>query len=102
MSTQLHFFSDASEYGYGSCCYLQFEDKAGKVHTSLVLAKSRVAPLKHPPGQDTSQVHGSVPRLELTAAVVSTELDRFLQHELELKIDCRIFWVDITCTLRQI
>ena len=47
--SKLHFFSDASQEGYGIVVYLHQEDKDGEVHISQVLAKARVAPLKDLP-----------------------------------------------------
>lgn len=45
-TVEIHHFSDASETGYGQCSYLRVQDAHDKVHCSLVMAKSRVAPLK--------------------------------------------------------
>ena len=43
---QLHHFSDASEDGYGAVSYLRIVDDKGVPHSSFVLGKSRVAPLR--------------------------------------------------------
>ncbi|XP_062610192.1 uncharacterized protein LOC134271972 [Saccostrea cucullata] len=43
---ELHHFSDASTIGYGQCSYLRLIDDKQQVHCSLVMAKSRVTPLK--------------------------------------------------------
>lgn len=40
---QLHGFSDASELAYGGVVYLRLVDTSGRVHTSLVIAKTKVA-----------------------------------------------------------
>ncbi|KAK3730889.1 hypothetical protein QZH41_002984 [Actinostola sp. cb2023] len=45
-SSELHHFSDASNDGYGQCSYLRVTDDSNQVHCSLVMAKSRVTPLK--------------------------------------------------------
>ncbi|CAB3983333.1 RNA-directed DNA polymerase from transposon X-element, partial [Paramuricea clavata] len=45
---ELHHFSDASTDGYGQCSYLRLTNEMGKIHCSLVMAKSRVTPLKQP------------------------------------------------------
>ena len=60
-SVQLHHFSDASDHGYGQCSYLRLTDDTGQVHCSFVMGKARVTPLKPV----------SIPRLELTAALLS-------------------------------
>ena len=67
--TELHHFSDASEKGYEQSSYLRIIYTNNKVHCSFVLGKARVAPLK--------QV--IISRLELTAAVVSAKMNKFLK-----------------------
>ena len=83
-SIELHSFSNASISGYGQCSYVRMVNDQQKVHCSLVMAKSRVTPLKPV----------NVPRLELTAALVSTKISAFLRKE--LKYDCvpECFWTE--------
>lgn len=81
---ELHHFSDASCVGYGACSYLRYKNDMDEVHCSLVLAKARVAP---------SNVT-SIPRLELTAAVVSAKVSVMLKAELDIRIDEEFFWTD--------
>jgi hypothetical protein len=83
-TAELHHFSDASCEGYGQCSYLRLVDDNDKIHCSLVMGKSRVVPLK--------QV--SIPRLELTAAVVSIKVSATLQDELEYKDIAEVYWTD--------
>ena len=45
-STQLHGFSDASEDAYAGVVYLRMVDTSNVVYVSLVMAKTRVAPIK--------------------------------------------------------
>jgi hypothetical protein len=89
VSTQLRTFADASQLGYGAVSYIRFEDIGGNVHCSFVMAKSRVAPLKET----------TIPRLELSAAVVATRLDKMVRHESDIRIDASQFWTDSTCVL---
>ncbi|KAK3710896.1 hypothetical protein QZH41_016322 [Actinostola sp. cb2023] len=89
---ELHHFSDASSHGYGAVSYLRQIDASGKVHCSLVTAKSRLAPLKAM----------TIPRMELSAAVLATRLDRMIQQEFTITIDSSTFWTDSTCVLRYI
>ena len=42
----LHHFSETSQDGYGQILYLRLVDEDGHIHCSLVMAKSRVTPLK--------------------------------------------------------
>ena len=89
INTSLHCFPDASNEGYGVGSYLRFVNEEGSIATSLVMGKSRVAPIK--------QI--SVPRMELTAAVVSVRVSRLLQKELTYP-DLRIFfWTDSQAVL---
>ncbi|KAK3745210.1 hypothetical protein QZH41_004249 [Actinostola sp. cb2023] len=91
-SCELHHFSDASELGYGAASYLRLVTETGQVHCALVMAKSRLTPLKHV----------TIPRLELTAAVLATRLDRMIRKEIAYPIDKSTFWTDSTCVLRYI
>nr|XP_033494102.1 uncharacterized protein LOC117264333 [Epinephelus lanceolatus] len=81
---ELHHFSDASTYGYGQCSYLRHVNEDGIVHCALVIGKSRVAPIKVI----------TIPRLELTAAVVSVEASNILKEELGLADINEYFWMD--------
>ncbi|MEE9353165.1 MAG: hypothetical protein V3U94_01940, partial [Candidatus Thorarchaeota archaeon] len=81
---ELHHFSDASSSGYGQCSYIRLVDDKNTVHCSLVIGKSRVAPLKVT----------TIPRLELTAAVVSAKVSRVLVEELEYDHVQYYFWTD--------
>ena len=83
-SIELHHFSDASVDGYGQCSYLRLVNKSNQVHCSLAMGKSRVTPLKNV----------TVPRLELTAALVSTKVSSVLRQELDYKNVKEVFWTD--------
>ena len=84
LGAELHLFSDASEYGYGSCCYLRLQDASGRIHVSLVLGKSRLAPIKTV----------TIPRLELSAAVLACRLSESVSREIEYQLDKTVFWTD--------
>ena len=83
-SVELHSFSDASVNGYGQCSYLRMVNNRDEVHCTLVMAKSRVTSLKPV----------TMPRLELTPAVVSTKESSFLQKELSYEDINQFFWTD--------
>ena len=74
-------FGDASTHGYGACSYLRIINENGDIHSSLLLSKARVGPLKTV----------SVPRLELQAAVLAVNLRDLLREELQLKVDQEYF-----------
>ncbi|XP_044171915.1 uncharacterized protein LOC114974584 [Acropora millepora] len=90
--TQIHHFSDASQCAYGAASYLRIVDTDGNIHCSFVVGKSRLAPLKGI----------TIPRLELSAAVVSVKLDNMIRRELDLPIKESIFWSDFTSVIQLI
>lgn len=76
---QLHHFTDASEGGYGTVTYLLLENQQGQKHSAFIMGKSRVAPLKPV----------TIPRMELTAAVMAARMDKLWRRELKLQLqDC--------------
>ena len=81
---EIHHFSDASKTGYGQCSYLRVKNNRNEYHSYLLLAKSHVAPLKLT----------TIPRLELSAAVVSVKMADILRKELTLEISEEHFWTD--------
>ncbi|XP_016320741.1 uncharacterized protein LOC107672158 [Sinocyclocheilus anshuiensis] len=81
---EIHHFSEASMRGYGQCSYLRFENDQGDIHCSLLMARSRVSPLKVT----------TIPRLELTVAVVSVAVNDMLKEEMNLADAEAYFWTD--------
>ena len=90
--TQLHHFCDASESGYGTVSYIRFTSESKPPHIMLVMGKARVAPLKVV----------TIPRMELTAAVLAARIDNMLRKELGLQISDSFFWTDSTSVLKYI
>ncbi|XP_048586408.1 uncharacterized protein LOC116604491 [Nematostella vectensis] len=87
---QLHVFSDASRQGYSAVAYLRLEDVEGRKHCSFVMGKARLAPLREI----------SIPRLELTAAVISVKLSKIIREELDLKVNKVNYWTDSMSVLK--
>ena len=83
-SVQLHSFSDASRLGYGVVLYLRIVEVDGQLNVSFVAGKARVRLIK--------QI--TIPRLELTAAVLAMKLSGQVGEELEIQIDDSVFWTD--------
>lgn len=88
-SIQLHGFSDASEDAYSGVVYLRVTDGDGYVHTTLVLAKTKVAPIKRL----------SIPRLELCGAQILAKLLFHVKEVLKLSIEQIFAWTDSTVVL---
>ena len=91
-SLQLHCFTDASTFGYGAVVYLRAQFGNGEKHCSLVMGRSRVTPAKPV----------TIPRLELTAAVVGFELVQLVKRELDFAVDSIYFWTDSTSVLHYV
>ena len=82
--SEIHIFGDAStEAGFGAAVYVRnpLDARRKKFHADLLMAKSRVAPMKEM----------TIPRLELKAAVLCAELGQQLVNDLGIdkaKITC--------------
>lgn len=87
--TELHVFADASEKAYGACAYLRVIDSHNNIHVSLISAKSRVAPIRKT----------TLPRLELNAAVIASQLSVKLKSILKLNFQKIVLWSDSTIVL---
>ncbi|UYV80693.1 hypothetical protein LAZ67_19001416, partial [Cordylochernes scorpioides] len=83
-SLELHGFCDASESAYSSVVYMKSRFKSGHVQVTLIAAKTKVAPLKAT----------SIPRLELCAALLLSNLYDSICSPLLLQIDRVILWTD--------
>ena len=68
VNTQLHVFCDSSTKAYGAVAYLRHSGS-----TILLMAKSRVAPIKA----------ATLPRLELLVALLGTNLTNYIAQILE-------------------
>ncbi|XP_064479062.1 uncharacterized protein LOC135392275 [Ornithodoros turicata] len=88
----LHVFADASTAAYGAVVYLCVRDLTGRTTTTLVLAKSRIAPLKQL----------TLPRLELMASLVASRLFQYIGGNLKLDVSGVHFWTDSMITLHWI
>ncbi|XP_057305339.1 uncharacterized protein LOC130642266 [Hydractinia symbiolongicarpus] len=92
VESELHHLSDAYSSGYGQVSYLRIKNKRGRIHCAFVSGKSRVAPKKFI----------SIPRLELTAAVLSIKMSKVIRKELTYHINNEFFWTDSQVVLSYI
>lgn len=86
---EIHGFSDASTIAYAAVVYLRVIDQNGKVNTSLIAARTKVAPVK--------QV--SIPRLELCGAVLLAKLMAEVSEVLGIPKSQLHAWTDSTVVL---
>ncbi|XP_038113822.1 uncharacterized protein LOC119767919 [Culex quinquefasciatus] len=122
-SVQIHGFCDASTKAYGACLYVRTEYEDGEVVVNLLTAKSRVAPIPKPkkkskkktsqnqpeeeqaeqsnPEQDELDAEQTIPRLELSSALLLAHLYDKVANSLPFKPEA-YFWTDSMITLCQI
>jgi len=89
---ELHGFGDASPKAYGAAVYIRVIDSVGQVSSKLVISKSRVALIREV----------SLPRLELSAAVVTARLLKFAVDILQIKMHRVVCLTDSMVTLHWI
>ena len=89
---ELHHFADASEVAYGVASYLRSVSMDGRINCTLVMAKSRLAPIKKL----------TVPRLELQAATLAARQNMLLRKEMDINLGPSTFWMDSTIVLQYI
>ena len=88
-SAQIHSFSDASESGLGEVSYLRLENAQGELSVAFLMGKARVASIKPI----------SIPRKELTAAVISVNVSSMLSRELDYQNIEEVFYTDSSAVL---
>ncbi|XP_061717053.1 uncharacterized protein LOC133524913 [Cydia pomonella] len=88
-SLELHIFTDSSERAYGACVYARSINDAGEVFVRLLIAKSRVCPLKPL----------TIPKLELCGALVGARLYQKVINSLRAQVSSATFWSDSTIVL---
>ncbi|XP_061191617.1 uncharacterized protein LOC133199804 [Saccostrea echinata] len=83
-SSKVHVYSDASEKAISAVVYLQTIDDLGEVNIGFVIGKSRIAPKQG----------NNIPRLELCAALLATELAQTVFQQLDLNQDSAKYYTD--------
>lgn len=85
VTVELHAFSDSSIKAYAACVYVRAISNSGNVTVNLLVAKSKLAPLKQ---------KLTVPKLELCGSLLATQLMKKAINSLRLKIDSLYFCVE--------
>ena len=84
VAIQIHTFVDASSQAYGAAVYVRATYKDRTVTNRLLCAKSKVAPIKRL----------TIPRLELSAALVGAELTHRIKKDLNYTNVPTFYWSD--------
>jgi hypothetical protein len=82
--TELHGFCDASEEAYAAVAYMKSVYTSGMSHISLIMAKTKVAPLKRQ----------TIPRLELCGALMLSRMLQHIKDVLQMPISRIHAWTD--------
>ncbi|XP_055906234.1 uncharacterized protein LOC129941590 isoform X1 [Eupeodes corollae] len=88
-STQVHVFADASQHAFGAVAYARTVQCDGQITVRFICSKNRVAPLKN-----DGQNELTIPKLELTAALVAARLHAYLKENLRITISDTFLWSD--------
>ncbi|XP_011880820.1 PREDICTED: uncharacterized protein LOC105569200 [Vollenhovia emeryi] len=86
---EIHGFLDASSAAYAAVVYLKTISDSDQTMISLVMGKSKVAPIKPM----------SIPRLELAVAVLLSKLIQYVQKALQISTINSYCWTDSTVVL---
>ena len=77
IKSQLNHFCDASSHSYGVVTYIKMIDQEGGVHTMLDMSKAPLVPINSM----------SIPRLELTAAVLEAKIDSTFWKQMSVPLE---------------
>lgn len=92
-SVQIHIFADASQHAFGAVAYARSCDNDGNVFVRFICAKNRVAPINK---QNQNEL--TIPKLELTAALVAARLLNYLRTNLIVQFSEAYLWTDTKIT----
>ncbi|XP_046142903.1 uncharacterized protein LOC123988101 [Osmia bicornis bicornis] len=88
-TVEIHGFSDASQLAMAAVIYITVSSPSNNSMTSLVCSKTKVAPLKRL----------TIPRLELSAALLLAKHTKYVQSTLKVKINATHLWTDSQVSL---
>ena len=86
---QLHTFCYARQEAYAAVSFMRSEDADGTIMVRMVMARSRLAPIKKP----------SIPRMELLACVIGARMANFIIESFDINLTHCFMWSDSTTAL---
>nr|CAD2207397.1 unnamed protein product [Meloidogyne enterolobii] len=86
---QLHVFVDANKDTYAAVIYLRSKEN-DKVQVSLIYSRNRIRSKKQ---------NLTIPRMELLALLIGTRALKFVEKELQIKIEKKFIWSDAKVVL---
>ena len=89
---RLHCLTDASQQAMCACVYIRSVWPNGSIEVRLLIAKTRVAPVKAQ----------TLPRLELIGCLMGARLNKYVCDELDLNLKDTQFWCDSKTALQWI
>ncbi|XP_055314000.1 uncharacterized protein LOC129575097 [Sitodiplosis mosellana] len=87
---ELHVFCDSSNKAHTTAIHLRTINSSNVIHVSLLIAKSKVNPVRKPL---------STPRGELCGAVLAVKALEYVKENFRLKIDQTFLWTDSSVVL---
>ncbi|XP_014210611.1 uncharacterized protein LOC106640940 [Copidosoma floridanum] len=96
----LHAFSDTSQRAMGAVVYSQLQDSSGQVCCHILLAKTKLAPIRSLKPSATPQARMTIPRLELRATLLAAKLLRLVVSKWNISIEHCYAWCDFQVVLR--
>ena len=81
---EVHIFSDASEQAIAASAYLKVTDNDGHISIRFLMGKGKLAPVRG----------HTIPRLELCAAVLATEIAEIISIQLDIPLTSMYYYSD--------
>ncbi|MBP1527409.1 MAG: DDE-type integrase/transposase/recombinase, partial [Spiroplasma ixodetis] len=98
-SYKLHIFCDASKKAYSCAAYLVCHSQDAKESAAaLIFAKTRLSP--HKAKEEKSNKNKTIPRLELLAVTMGSNMIMYLRKELMVELQAAYLWTDATTVIQ--
>ncbi|XP_058788565.1 uncharacterized protein LOC131662720 [Phymastichus coffea] len=91
---QLHAFADASRRALAAAVYSRVTDKDGSVTTALLNARTKLSSIKSLQPASTGRLRMTIPRLDLRAALIASQLLTTTASALKVPISACHLWSD--------